>query len=115
MSTFRSRILLAAAIVTVETPVAGLELFSETTKDWVVLAVRGVSNGRGRITLAIYRGGRLTTGSSGALDGRAGSADLRLRLVTSPEGYRALLYQQTSGSVFDGRVDALAVWRSDLA
>lgn len=75
---------------TVETPVAGLELFSETTRDWIVLAVRGVSNGGGRITLESHRGGRLTSWSAVVMDGRSGSADVGLRLVASPDGYRAL-------------------------
>jgi hypothetical protein len=75
---------------TVDTPVAGLEIFSDTTKEWVVLGVRGVSNGRARITLESHRGGRLTSWPTVVLDGRSGSADLRLRIVASPEGYRAL-------------------------
>lgn len=74
---------------TVEQPVGGLEIKSRSTGDWIVLAVRGASNGCRRVTLDASRGGRVESWGTVLLPGCHSAAELGLRLAASREGYQA--------------------------
>nr|ADC36066.1 hypothetical protein [uncultured bacterium 213] len=74
-----------------ESAVGGLSLTSQARSDWVMLVVRGASNGPGRVTLDSRHFGALESWGSVVLDRRDGTADLRLRIASAPEGYRAFV------------------------
>jgi hypothetical protein len=74
---------------TVESPIAGLEILSQTDGGWIVLALRGASNGRARITLDSSHSDRLAAGVSIPLEGNAGISDVQLHLALAPDGYHA--------------------------
>jgi hypothetical protein len=75
----------------VETFVGGLALQSAKTGDWIVLALRGASNGHGRVTLTTRHGLETQTVASLPLDTTDGTAALRFRMASTGAGYDAFV------------------------
>ncbi len=73
----------------VESPVGGVMLATRPAGSWVALTLRGASTGAARLTLESRRGGAWQSWSDVVLDTRDGAADLRVRIASSGDGYRA--------------------------
>ena len=100
----------------VESAVGGVSFRSQATGDWVMLVLRGVSNGRGRVTLDTGHGASVQSWGSVLLDGSDGIANLRLRVAATSDGYRAFFNASSKesewkvvGTVPEGTVSPMEV------